>query len=232
MNMNFPTKHANFPGVILVTVATNLVPLYGATRWGWATKDTILLYWLETVIIGFVYVIRIWTKVNPEVPWPRTWLGRVSLTLANTIARTFMSMPFVVHFGGFCFILGMAVLSIFFFDTENFNHHMYQKVYEAGLADGFYLAALAILASHLYALTTLWFANGKFLRDKATEGILRTYVRIITLMAVIIVPAKMADGQDDALIAIFVLVGVKLIFDLCFLFLDSRKGMHQKEAAA
>gem|GEM_PF-6951774 len=180
----------------------------------------VLLYWVETVILGVTYIIRIWTKVNPEESWPTTPGNWLVWGLLNTIARGFTSAPFVVHFGGFCFILGMALLSFFFYGTENFNHTMYERVYEEGLVDGLYLAAFGVLVSHILILAANWFGSGAYLRQKGTDGILRTYARIVILMAVLIVPANMAEGASDELVAIWVLVGLKILIDLFFLVYD------------
>lgn len=214
------------PGLILFTIITNLIPLYGVYSWDWAVRDVVLLYWVETVIVGVTYIVRIWTKVNPEDPWPTTGGGWVLWGLLNTIARSFTSAPFLVHFGGFCFILGMGLLAYFFYGTENFNHKMYVQVYEAGLVDGLYLAAFGVLVSHILILVGNWFGSGSYLRQKGTDGILRTYARIVILMAVLIVPANMAGESGEVLLAIWILVGLKIFIDLIFLVYDwwSNKG--------
>ena len=218
-------QRLTLPGLILFTIVTNLIPLYGVYAWGWAVRDVVLLYWVETVIVGVTYVIRIWTKVDTDFPWPATWGRRVPWLLLNAIGRGFNSAPFVLHYGGFCFVLGMALLSYFFFDTEKFSHDVYRLMYERGLADGLYLAVFGVLVSHFLILATSWFANGAYVREKGTDGILRTYARIIILMFVLIVPANMANGQDEAFIAILTLVGLKTVVDLLFLAYDSWKWL-------
>ncbi len=221
-------QRLTLPGLILFTVLTNLIPLYGVYSWGWAVRDVVLLYWVETVIVGVTYVIRIWTKVNPEESWPTTGGGWVLWGLLNTLARGLTSAPFVVHFGGFCFILGMGLLAYFFYGTENFNHKMYERVYAEGLVNGLYIAAFGVLVSHILLLAANWFGSGSYLRQKGTDGILRTYVRIGILMAVLIVPANMAEQSSAEWTAILVLVGLKIVIDLFFLVYEWWRG---KEAA-
>jgi len=217
-------QRLTLPGLILFTVLTNLVPLYGVYNWDWEVRDVVLLYWVETVIVGVTYIIRIWTKVNTEEPWPTTGGGWVIWGLLNTLARGLMSAPFVVHFGGFCFILGMGLLAYFFYGTENFNHKMYERVYEEGLVDGLYLAAFGVLVSHILILAANWFGSGSYLRYKGTDGILRTYVRIAILMAVLVVPANLAEARSAEFTAIWVLVGLKILIDLFFLVYESLWG--------
>jgi len=227
--MGLAIGRLTFIGLSIVTLAMNLIPIYGVINWGWAARDIILLYWVETVIVGLIYILRIWTKVHAEDPWPKTWLGRIFVIIMNVIARTIMCIPFVVHFGGFCFLLGMFLLEHFFSKIGAHGHDIFKLVYDEGLVSGLYLAAFGILVSHLLHLAVFWFANGRFLKDKAMDGILRTYVRIVALFTTVFILAELANRQESAFMAVLALVGCKILFDLYVLITDSKKGTESSD---
>jgi hypothetical protein len=68
------------PSVVILILA-NLLPLVGVVLWGWDLLDLMVLYWMETGIIG-VYAI-------------------LQMAIAARWAALFYVPFFVVHFGGF-----------------------------------------------------------------------------------------------------------------------------------
>jgi hypothetical protein len=81
----------------LLTLLMNMVPLAGVMFWGWSAFELIFLYWLENVIIGVRTLITMLLT------------GRRH----GYVAAIATSMFFTVHYGMFCFVHGMFVLSIF-----------------------------------------------------------------------------------------------------------------------
>src|SRR5262249_7209817 len=59
----------------LLLLAANAIPIYGVLYWGWDVFLLLMLYWLETVIIGFWTITRIATlpqKSFGDLPRPGT----------------------------------------------------------------------------------------------------------------------------------------------------------------
>ncbi|HEY1154001.1 MAG TPA: DUF6498-containing protein, partial [Pseudolabrys sp.] len=68
------------PSVIALLIA-NLLPLYGVVALGWDLISLIMVYWLETGIIGFFAILNIALVTGP---------------------MALLLVPFfIVHFGGF-----------------------------------------------------------------------------------------------------------------------------------
>ena len=90
--MSFLRYHAAIPS-LAITVIANLVPLYGVLAWGWDLFSLILLYWLETAVIGLFAVARM------------------------ALGGRGMAIPliafFVVHFGIFMTVHLFLVISLF-----------------------------------------------------------------------------------------------------------------------
>src|SRR5688572_2147822 len=66
---------------VIVLILANLVPLAGVIFWGWDLLDLMILYWMETGIIGFYAIIQ--------------------MAIASRWGALFTVPFFVVHFGGF-----------------------------------------------------------------------------------------------------------------------------------
>jgi hypothetical protein len=73
-------------------LAVNLVPLLGVIVWGWDVASVMILYWSENLIIGFYTVVKMLVK--------------------NPVGGIFMSAFFTIHYGGFCAVHGIFVLSL------------------------------------------------------------------------------------------------------------------------
>src|SRR5205823_4388634 len=83
----------------LVLVAANLVPLAGVLFFGWSVFATLLLFWVENVIVGGFNVLRmLWAQPDN----PLIWVAK-----AGTIPF------FIFHYGMFTTVHGVFVLTLF-----------------------------------------------------------------------------------------------------------------------
>jgi len=82
----------------LVLVAANLVPLAGVLFFGWSVFSTLLLFWVENVIVGAFNVLRM-LVAQPQigVMWA---------------AKLFMIPFFTFHYGMFVTVHGLFVLTL------------------------------------------------------------------------------------------------------------------------
>src|ERR1051325_10696525 len=83
----------------LVLVAANLVPLAGVLFFGWSVFATLLLFWVENVIVGGFNVLRmLWAQPDNPLTW---------------VAKAGMIPFFIVHYGMFTTVHGLFVLTLF-----------------------------------------------------------------------------------------------------------------------
>jgi hypothetical protein len=82
-----------FPSTILVLIA-DLIPLAGVLWWGWDAFVLLMLYWMETAVIAFWALARIFTVAGG------TYQSSIGF-IANMAPRLGLTLFFLVHASGF-----------------------------------------------------------------------------------------------------------------------------------
>jgi hypothetical protein len=118
------------PSVIALLVA-NLFPLYGVVALGWDLFALIIVYWLETGIIGFFAILNI--------------------ALVSGWFALFLVLFFIVHFGGF--MSGHLVFLVQLFGSKPGTRlsEIPSFLYHEVVWQGLWLAVLALFVSHAVA---------------------------------------------------------------------------------
>lgn len=207
-------------------VASNLLPLVGVFYWGWDVGALVVLYWSENLILGFYTLVKM-LSVAP-------------------IGGLFSGAFFLIHYGGFCAVHGMFVLTLAVGD-DAFVHpqgeawplflvfvQLLVAVVEQVLAMAppeWLIAFAALFISHGISLLVNFFARGE--RLGMTVGALMTapYKRIVILHVAIIFGgfAVMALGSPLALLLL--LVVLKLGLDVVLHLREHRAGAAADDAA-
>ena len=129
-------------------VAANLVPLAGVLFFGWSVFATLLLFWLENVMVGAFNVLRM-LVAQPQIG-------------AMWAAKLFMIPFFTFHYGMFVTVHGMFVLTLFgggfvgrgFLTPTTFWH----AVQAAGIAP----AAWGLVLSHAVSFGFNYIGTGQY----------------------------------------------------------------------
>jgi len=84
----------------VAALVLNLIPVAGVILWGWSAFALIFLYWLENLVIGL-----------------RTLASMLASGAANGGPGLVLAAPlgafFTVHYGMFCFVHGIFVMTLF-----------------------------------------------------------------------------------------------------------------------
>ncbi|HVY83509.1 MAG TPA: DUF6498-containing protein [Caulobacterales bacterium] len=86
---------------LFAAIALNLVPIAGVLFWRWDVFTLIFLYWSENVVIGVRTLLSMLAAA-----WTKGGLGAALSTLP-------LCAFFSVHYGLFCFVHGVFVVSMF-----------------------------------------------------------------------------------------------------------------------
>lgn len=182
----------------LMIVAFNLAPLAGVWLFGWQSFELIFLYWMENVVIGAFIVLRM--------------VARPYRHVLEAVAPLFFAPFFFFHYGMFCYVHGLFVVSMFG-DANASSGDLASQALAIVAEPGMTAALLSLVALQVY----------DWLRDTAERGLgsdgvkdLMTspYRRIVVLHLVIIGGGFALTALGDPRIGLVALVLVKTVSDL------------------
>ncbi|MEM1113189.1 MAG: DUF6498-containing protein [Pseudomonadota bacterium] len=202
---------------LALLVLVNLLPLAGVLWFDWDVGALMILYWSENLIIGFYTLVRI-LVVAP--------LGGI-----------FAGLFFTVHYGGFCAVHGMFIVSMLFDSEMNplagdswpfflvfvqLLVNVVRQVLE--LAPPEWLVAFAGLAlSHGASFVANFLLGGE--RRRLSVGTLMgsPYGRVMILHVTIIGGSFAVLALGQPLVMLLVLIALKLGVDIIMHLREHRK---------
>lgn len=187
---------------VFILIAANLLPLAGVLWLDWSVQEVLLLYWTESVIVGFVNVLRI------------------AVSQAPVISKLFLIPFFIVHFGAFCYAHLTAVIYLLGAASRGPNPLSALPPFTDSL---FWIASGGILLSHLFSFAVNFIGTGEYRRTPPGELMHRPYSRIMIMHVTIIVGAIVIERLGSPIALLLVMIGAKTVVDVF---------MHQKERTA
>lgn len=196
------------PSVIALLVA-NLFPLYGVVALGWDLFALVIVYWLETGIIGLFAILNI--------------------ALVSGWFALFLVPFFIVHFGGF--MSGHLVFLVQLFGSKPGTRfsEIPSFLYHEVVWQGLWLAVLALFVSH--AVAFIVYVLAPYLRryrpgapvpsSRAASSdveigpiMFAPYARIVVMHLTIIFGAVLVLSFGDKIAFFVLLIGLKTAVDL------------------
>ena len=182
-------------------VAANLVPVAGVLAWNWSVFALIALFWMENVIVGVFFALRM-LLADPRAP-------------ALWAAKLFLVPFFCFHYGMFTAIHGVFVFALF--GGKAYDPHgleVLEPAMRAARDLGLWLPLAALLASHGFSFLWNYLWRGEFRRGKITELMARPYARVVVLHLAIILGGIGTLALGSPLWALLVLLALKIGLDL------------------
>jgi hypothetical protein len=177
-------------------ILINLVPLAGVFLFGWDAGTILVLYWLESVIIGVLNIPKI-LLARPESLLNGSPIGFVG----NIIIAVF----FIFHYGIFTFVHGVFVANFFG-----------GKEIMASLLQGgpVLWSALGFLISHLFSFFVNFINKREYMGRAPNIQMARPYGRVMVMHVVIIFGAMLVTKMGSPIYALILLIVVKTVIDL------------------
>ena len=183
----------------LVLVAANLVPLAGVLFFGWSVFATLLLFWVENVIVGGFNVLRmLWAQPDNPLTW---------------VAKAGMIPFFILHYGMFTTVHGMFVLTLFG-KTQLRGLPGPTAFFHAVQGAGIWPAALALAASHGVSFAFNYIGGGEYRTAALANLMSRPYGRVMVLHVVILGGGLLVQTLGAPVAAVALLVVLKTGLDL------------------
>jgi len=208
-------------------IGANLIPIVGATFWGWGVFDVVFLYWLENVIIGVGNVARMVACQPVEGAFGQlagpgsagsNRSGR-ALAFANgllplSVLKIFMVPFFIVHYGGFCTGHVIFIFAIFGSAALAGDGASPQILVASVLGAPMIFAAVSLMASHTYSFFQNFILGGEYRRTSPMMLMGRPYGRVVVLHVAIIVGGGVVMKLGDQLPFLLLLIVLKTGLDL------------------
>lgn len=188
----------------LGALAANLVPVFGVLAWGWDLGVVVVLYWLENLVIGVVNLARMTAAGFAKGP-------------GGIVAMLFLGPFFTVHYGGFCLVHGVFVLSIFGSgELVLENGPALDGLAKAALGGapyvGLALAALALWRALAFSL--YYIGRGEHLRTDPASQMMAPYGRIVFLHFGIFAAGFALMAVGEPVWGVAALAALKTLFDM------------------
>ena len=171
---------------VLVLIAGNLIPLIGAYIFGWSPASIMALYWMETVIIGLLNIVKILS------------------TQEGMGGKGFLAVFFTLHFGGFC--AGHAAFLGSLFGMSD----VIKSLIEFG---PLFWTGLSFLVTHSISMMINFYGKGEYKRRDANTQMFMPYGRIIILHVVIILSGFLSF-LFGGMAGVILLVALKTVADI------------------
>jgi Family of unknown function (DUF6498) len=184
-----------------VLVLANLLPLAGVLLWGWDAFALVALFWMENVVIGAFFVLRM-LSLDPRDP-------------ALWVAKLFVVPFFCVHYGMFTAIHGSFVFHLL--GGKDYQTHGLLPLDAAARAAAdfhLWLPLAVLVASHLFSFLWNYLYRGEFRRAELMRLMAQPYGRVVVLHVAIIFGGFAAAMLGSPLWALLVLLALKIGLDL------------------
>jgi hypothetical protein len=184
-----------------VLVLANLVPLAGVLFWSWDAFALIALFWMENVVVGVFFLLRV-LLADPRDP--ALWAGKL----------------FMIPFFGFHYGMFTAGHGVFVFDMLGGNRYDVQGLWviepalRAASDYGLWLPVAVLVASHFFSFAWNYLYRGEFRRANLGELMSQPYKRVVVLHIAILLGGFAAMALGSPLWALIVLLALKIGLDL------------------
>jgi hypothetical protein len=201
-------------------VAVNAVPLVGVLVFGWSLHALLIIYWLESGVIGALNVPKILLAAGSAVPgsFSATINGRQVDLSGPAEPRAGLhvyptNVPtagfFLLHYGIFWIVHGVFVLSFPAFAPGT----------GAGTGGGFSVATVLLgvagmVVSHAGSFLTNFVGRGEYRATSPGVQMKEPYRRVIVLHLTVIFGAFGVSMLGVPLVALALLVALKTVADL------------------
>lgn len=183
-------------------ILVNLVPLAGVLWFGWRMFDVLMLFWMESVVIGVINLLRM----------------AVRLFGAGELKGVVLIPFFTVHYFGFCAAHGLILVLVFgppglspaqVLGSSGFFEIIRQLLSEPTLRWGL----IAIAASHLFSFLANFLWAGEWRRTGIDVLMGAPYGRIMLMHVVLVIGAAIFMAIGQPIYALALLVALKILAD-------------------
>lgn len=178
----------------LFLILANVVPIFGVLFLGWDAIAILVLYWLESVILGLLNI--------PKILACRRIGGPASTAIFGNL---FITGFYIFHFGMFTGVHGVFLAEMFGAGP----------IMEGLMTGGPILwTAATFLISHLFSMFVNFFGKKEYLGRNSGEQMFSVYGRVFVMHFVVLLGGFAVQSFGSPLYAVLMLIGLKTAIDL------------------
>ncbi|OGH71664.1 MAG: hypothetical protein A2921_04745 [Candidatus Magasanikbacteria bacterium RIFCSPLOWO2_01_FULL_43_20b] len=162
-------------------VYANLLPLFGVLFLHWTVIDILYTYWLETLIIGVITVMKMLKTKMIALDESSKNMPFTQKTSA-AIIRTFLVGFFIFHYGGFLSGYFFFIFGVFPAIFRLFDHVGSYNISALGI----FISAAGLFASHWISYKQNFIGKNESKKTNIMYTMFAPYKRIIVLHLTII----------------------------------------------
>ena len=186
-------KTLTYPSIFILILANSL-PLLGILFFSWDVFSILLLYWLETIVIGFFNVLKM-LAIGKEKAWP-------------------LILVFIIHY--LIFNVVHLMLLIFIFAPRNILSNLWFLNLDElfNYLQTVIVALMPLFISHGFSLFFNFLKKKEYLETKIVKQMFQPYKRVIIMHLIVIFTSVPIILFKENIIAIIALVILKVFFDI------------------
>ncbi len=184
---------------LVALLAANATPIVGVLLFGWDVFSVLLLFWIENVTIGAVNVLKMLSAKPAD---PVTWIGKL-----------FFIPFFCVHYGLFCAVHGMLLVSLFGRAAMPGGLSVPALVRYASAA-ALWGPIGSLVASHLFSFAWNFLWLGENQRAGLSDLMGQPYARVIVLHVTLLAGGFLMLAANSPAVGLIVLVAIKTALDV------------------
>lgn len=172
-------KNIRVSGLLLII--SNLVPIAMHVIGGWDMSHSLLLYWMENLIIGFFAIFKIILAQGSES------LVQSGSEAVNRITNLTQKIPmvlfFMVHYTGFCLGHGVFVVMILTYTALGSTGFDHASVFAEliGKSTLYIYPLIFMVASHGYSFVANFLGKNEYHTITSSSAMLAPYKRIMVV---------------------------------------------------
>lgn len=190
------------PSAIITLILANLVPLAGVLFLNWSAFSIVLLYWLESLIIGFWNVLKMAKAQGRSKDGQRPHII-VNKEKVYANARPLIIVFFLIHYG--IFMMGHGFFIVIFMSILDQS-----SIDPLGILAGF----VSLFVSHGISFLGNYIGNKEYERVSINQQMMKPYGRVFIMQFVIVFGSFLAITTQSPQIFVAFLVVLKIIADL------------------
>ena len=196
-----PARHipvtANLLGgqfLLIIIIASNLLPIIGILFLGWSIGSVMLLYWVENVMVGLFTIFKMLFADSQA----GGWAGRLA-----------MMAFFCFHFGGFCVVHLIFIMALFMPRLHQAPSVRDIPLNMLDMLAGLWLPILGMFISYSISFYQHYLGDGIYQRVTIAGLMAGPYPRIIPLHFGLIVAGFFVVALGSPMVVVMLLVALK-----------------------